>query len=199
MDPHLLINQMTRSPLPAPFWFVELFKVLGFVLHMVPMNLWFAGLAVALVLHGWGSAEGKRFATRLSLQMPVIVAMGINFGIVPLLFLQLAYHDVFYPATILMAWFWLGIIALLIPAYYGVYIYSRGMREPEAALPLWRCDGLAGGALLHRHQFPVCQRPEPHDAGAGLGPVVDRSQRVRRGAGHRPESSPIRCSGRAGC
>ena len=47
--------------------------------------------------------------------MPVIVAVGVNLGVVPLLFVQLAYHRVFYPATILMAWFWLGIIVLLIP------------------------------------------------------------------------------------
>ena len=56
--------------------------------------------------------------------MPVIVAVGVNLGVVPLLFVQLAYHRVFYPATILMAWFWLGIIVLLIPAYYGVYAYA---------------------------------------------------------------------------
>ena len=60
-------------------------------------------------------------------QMPVIVALGVNFGIVPLLFVQVAYYKVFYPATILMAWFWLAIIGLLIPAYYGVYVYAFGL------------------------------------------------------------------------
>ena len=60
--------------------------------------------------------------------MPVIVAVGINLGIVPLLFVQVAYYSVFYPATILMAWFWLAIIGLLIPAYYGVYAYAWGLR-----------------------------------------------------------------------
>ena len=61
--------------------------------------------------------------------MPIIVAFGVNFGIVPLLFVQLAYYKVFYPATILMAWFWLAIIVLLIPAYYGVYAYAWGLRN----------------------------------------------------------------------
>ncbi len=47
---------------------------------------------------------------------------------VPLLFIQLAYYRFFYPATILMAWYWLGIIVLLIPAYYGVYAYASALR-----------------------------------------------------------------------
>ena len=67
--------------------------------------------------------------------MPVIVALGINFGVVPLLFVQLAYYKVFYPATILMAWHWLAIIGLLIPAYYGVYAYAEGIRNGRMA---WR-------------------------------------------------------------
>ena len=69
--------------------------------------------------------------------MPVIVAVGVNLGVVPLLFIQLAYYKVFYPATILMAWFWLGIIMLLIPAYYGVYAYAmrlRGENDPDSLL-----------------------------------------------------------------
>ena len=65
--------------------------------------------------------------------MPVIVAVGVNLGIVPLLFVQLAYYKVFYPATILMAWFWLAIIVLLIPAYYGVYAYAWGLRGRRAS------------------------------------------------------------------
>jgi hypothetical protein len=126
IDPKTLIDP-TQSGMPAPVWFVQFFKALGFTLHMVPMNLWYAGLLIALVLHLRGSEPGRRFAGRLLQQMPIIVAFGINFGIVPLLFVQLAYYKVFYPATILMACFWLAIIVLLIPAYYGVYAYALGL------------------------------------------------------------------------
>jgi hypothetical protein len=62
-------------------------------------------------------------------QMPIIVALGINFGIVPLLFAQVAYYKVFYPATVLMAWPWLAVILLLVFAYYGVYLYAMGLRD----------------------------------------------------------------------
>jgi len=67
-------------------------------------------------------------------QMPIIVALGVNFGIVPLLFTQVAYYKVFYPATILMAWPWFAIIALLTLAYYGVYLYAGGLKENGARM-----------------------------------------------------------------
>ena len=108
MEPQMLVDRASMAALPAPFWFVQFFKCLGFTLHAVPMNLWYAGLLVALWLHLRGNEHARRFAGRLLQQMPVIVAIGVNLGVVPLLFVQLAYPKVFYPATILMAWFWLG-------------------------------------------------------------------------------------------
>ena len=137
MEVPMLIDPAS-APLPAPFWFVELFKWLGFTLHAVPMNLWYAGLLVALLLRLAGSPQARRFAARLLQQMPVIVAVGVNFGVVPLLFVQVAYYKVFYPATILMAWFWLAIIGLLIPAYYGVYAYAWGLRGGAKNIAGWR-------------------------------------------------------------
>ena len=127
MNETMLIDPQSAD-MPAPILFVQFFKALGFTLHMVPMNLWFAGLLLALLLHWRGGPHARCFAARLLRQMPVIVALGINFGIVPLLFIQLAYYKVFYPATILMAWFWLSIVVLLIPAYYGIYAYAWGLK-----------------------------------------------------------------------
>ena len=124
--------------LPAPHWFIQFFKVLGFTLHAVPMNLWYAGLLLAVFLHFSRNQHGRLFASRLIAQMPVIIAVGVNLGIVPLLFIQLAYYKFFYPATILMAWFWLGVIILLIPAYYGVYMYAWELRNGEKGMKGWR-------------------------------------------------------------
>jgi len=138
MTPTFLVEQ-AGGMLPAPWWFVQFFKVLGFTLHAVLMHLWYAGLLWAMVLAVRGSEAGREAAGRLMRQMPVLVALGVNWGIVPLLFVQAAYARVFYPATIYMAWFWLGIVVLLIPAYYGVYIYSFGLRR------LWPEEVPAGG------------------------------------------------------
>jgi hypothetical protein len=148
MDPHSLIGPASSAAPPAPLWFVQFFKVLGFTLHMVPMNLWYAGVLLAVWLHLRGSDQGKRFAARLIAQMPVIIALGINFGIVPLLFTQLAYHQFFYPATILMAWFWLSIIGLLTAAYYGVYIYASGLREGGSLSALRKAAGWGAAACF---------------------------------------------------
>jgi hypothetical protein len=81
-------------------------------------------------------------------QMPVIIALGINFGIVPLLFIQVGFSQVFYPATILMAWFWLLVVCLLAPAYYGVYLYAFGLAEGAAAMRPWRRAAGWTAALL---------------------------------------------------
>lgn len=137
MEPQMLIDP-TSAGVPAPLWFVQFFKCLGFSLHMVPMNLWYAGMLVALWLHLRGNEHARHFAARLLQQMPVIIALGVNFGVVPLLFVQLAYYKAFYPATILMAWFWLGIIGLLIPAYYGVYAYAWAIRNGTNGMAGWR-------------------------------------------------------------
>ncbi len=113
--------------LPAPLWFIQLFKIVGFVLHMIPMGLWFAGLPVAIGCAIWNCKHSSRFARRMFGQFPIIMALGINFGIVPLLFLQTAYYKSFYTATILTAWHWLAVIPILIVGYYSLYLaaYSR--------------------------------------------------------------------------
>jgi hypothetical protein len=129
MNPTELIGPSSPLGYPAPYGFLVLFKVLGFTLHLVPMNLWYAGIVLAMLLHGLGDEHARRLSARLMQQMPIIIALGINFGIVPLLFVQVAYYKVFYPATILMAWPWFSVIILLTLAYYGVYIYVIGLRE----------------------------------------------------------------------
>lgn len=143
------IDAATLPSLPAPFWFIQLFKVLGFTLHAIAMNLWYAGVVLAVALHAFGCEHGRRWGPRLMRQMPVVIAAGINLGIVPLLFLQVAYAKAFYPATILMAWFWMAVIALLIPAYYGVYVYVFGLRAgAEAMTPLRRTAGWVAAAFF---------------------------------------------------
>jgi len=127
MNPADLLAPPSPLGFPAPYWFMAFFKVLGFSLHAVPMNLWYAGILLAMLLW-WSGEHGRTWSTRLMNRMPVIIAFGVNFGIVPLLFVQTAYYRVFYPATILMAWFWLSVIGLLTLAYYGVYLYVIALR-----------------------------------------------------------------------
>lgn len=146
MDPSQLIGPSSPLGAPAPYWFLVAFKVLGLTLHMVPMHLWYAGLLVALVLR-WGGGDARLFSDRFMHRMPILVAYGVNLGIVPLLFTQVAYYKAFYPATILMAWPWFSVFVLLTVAYYGVYIYSSGLRE-GATLTSMRLAAGWGSAIF---------------------------------------------------
>ncbi|MCI0329917.1 MAG: hypothetical protein L0196_03050 [candidate division Zixibacteria bacterium] len=138
MNPSDLIGPSSSLGSPAPYWFLVFFKILGFVLHIIPMSLWYAGIILALLVRWKGGENGRIWSGRLMKQMPLLVALGVNFGIVPLLFTQVSYYQVFYPATILMAWFWLSVILLLTLAYYGVYIYAYGLKEGNSGLTPFR-------------------------------------------------------------
>jgi hypothetical protein len=127
-DPRQLIGPPSPLGSPAPFWFLEVFKVLGFTLHQVPMHLWYAGLPLAALLGLLPGEPARRLRARLLGAMPLVVASGINLGIVPLLFTQVAYYRVFYPAGVLIAWPWFSVIVLLTVAYYAVYIAALGER-----------------------------------------------------------------------
>ncbi|MHB1034304.1 MAG: hypothetical protein ACYC0Y_06625 [Pirellulales bacterium] len=65
MPPQSLLAPATPDGLPAPFWFVDLFKVLGFTLHAVPMNLWYAGVVLAMLAGCCGGEHARRAAARL--------------------------------------------------------------------------------------------------------------------------------------
>ena len=129
MNPQDLIAPSSPLGNPAPFWFITFFKVLGFILHMIPMNIWYAGMLLIAIFATFGKNQAEELAHRLSRGMPIIIAMGVNLGIVPLLFTQVGYSQFYYPAGILIGWPWLGVIFFLIFAYYGVYVYSLSVRK----------------------------------------------------------------------
>jgi len=143
-----LFDSADFAPIPAPFWFVQFFKVLGFVLHLIAMNLWFAGIPLILLMMIFGRKSGKRFAKRMFSQLPIIMALGINFGIVPLLFVQTLYYKPFYTATILMAWHWIMVIPLVMIAYYCLYIAAFSVGKEKKGVQTFLAGLLASFCLL---------------------------------------------------
>jgi len=129
MNPQDLIGPSSPLGNPAPFWFITFFKVLGFILHMIPMNVWYAGMALVAIYATFGKGHYEELAHRLAKSMPVIVAIGVNLGIVPLLFTQVSYYQFYYPAGVLIGWAWFSVIILLVIAYYGVYVYTLSVRR----------------------------------------------------------------------
>ena len=85
------IEITSLQPLAAPLWFIIFFRILGFVLHALLMNLWLVGIPLALWLNRSRNPNARRWSGQLLRQMPIFIAFGINFGIVPLLFIQYLY------------------------------------------------------------------------------------------------------------
>lgn len=151
--------------LPASVEFILFFKVLGFVLHIVPMNLWYAGTFLSALFVTFGKGHLRTVGIRLIYPMPVLVALGINFGIVPLLFTQVLFYPQYYTAGILIAWPWLLVIALLMFAYYGVYFYSYQAKKARIT-PLGYAVGWLSSILfilmgfLFANNFSLMTNPE---------------------------------------
>ncbi len=109
--------------LPAPLIINLALKVFGFWIHWFFMGMWFSGLLVALLLVILKNPDLSFIGLRILKTMPIFIAFGINAGIVPLLFIQVIFPNFFYTSTILQAWFWFFIVALVLIAYYGIYYF----------------------------------------------------------------------------
>lgn len=110
--------------LPAPAWLLQILLVFTFILHILAMNLLAGGTAImAFSLYkGKTSPFHAELAQRLSKALPVTMSLTITLGIAPLLFVQVLYGQAFYTAAVLMAWPWLSVVALVLLAYYGLYL-----------------------------------------------------------------------------
>jgi hypothetical protein len=110
--------------LPAPAWLLQVLLVFTFILHVVAMNLLVGGTTIMAISlrKGQNSPFHAELAARLAKALPVTMSLTITLGIAPLLFVQVLYGQAFYTASILMAWPWLSVVALVLLAYYGLYL-----------------------------------------------------------------------------
>ncbi len=126
MDIHSIIPNYQNLPMPAPVWLLELLLVLGFFLHVVPMNVSLGGsfLAPVFLFFGRNNHDSNiyQLGRRLAYSLPIFISFAITQGIVPLLFIQLLYGPMFYTASVLIAVPWISILFLLLISYYITYI-----------------------------------------------------------------------------
>lgn len=118
-------------PLPAP---VELFKILHNLtlsLHFIAVQMVIGGLLISIFLgfiarstDGESGQLRKSAAEALATRLPVVMTYLINFGIPPLLFLQVLYGRPFYTSSVLIGVYWIAVILLLMGAYFHIYRYS---------------------------------------------------------------------------
>lgn len=111
-------------------WFEGL-NILTFAVHILLVNVLVGGCAIALILSRSGQGDGV--VSSFSGKLPTVFALTVNFGVAPLLFLQVIYGHLFYTSSVLSAGWWLGVILFLIFGYYALYAYQGASRTDSKA------------------------------------------------------------------
>ncbi len=135
------MNTIIPSPESIPvhwFWF-QILLVVTFILHLILMNLMLGGSLLVI----WDNVIKKREPAGHN-NLPVLVALTINLGVPPLLFVQVLYGHLFYSSSVIMAIPWILVIPVLILAYYGSYVYCRNIERA----PLWSRTGIIISSLF---------------------------------------------------
>jgi len=124
----------TPDSIPAPWWVFEALGVVTFTIHLLFMNVALGGTLMLLAsrLRGGDWLAEAGFHGAAVKKIPSMIALAVNFGVAPLLFVQVLYGHLMYSSSVLMGVYWLLVIPLLILAYYCAYIYAR--RHAVAAL-----------------------------------------------------------------
>jgi hypothetical protein len=126
MDPARLIP--TPDILPAPWWLFYILLVATFTLHLIVANVMVGGGIMAFMGEWFKRRDekdsGMGVRKEIAPKLPMTIALTVNLGVPPLLFLQILYGNFIYVSTMLMAVYWLSIFVLIILAYYGAYLYN---------------------------------------------------------------------------
>jgi len=127
MNPATLIP--AAEPLPIPWGWFDILLVLTFAVHILFMNALLGSAAIGLVR----ALKGDAGLTRdVGDKAPPLLALTINFGVAPLLFLQVLYGHFDYVSSVLMGGWWLAVIPVLMVAYYGYYAAKFGWESMGA-------------------------------------------------------------------
>jgi len=129
----------TADSIPVHWLWFEVLLIVTFSIHMILMNFMLGGSLLTV----WDMLTGK-LEKRASGSIPTLVALTVNFGVPPLLFVQVLYGHLFYSSSVMVAVPWILVIPILILAYYGAYLY---VRKWESA-PGWSKAGLVFSSLF---------------------------------------------------
>lgn len=160
MDPVSLVP--VPDAIPVHWFWLHLLLTVTTFLHFVAMNIMLGTGFIAFSLPFWRGDDVMPLNTHIAKTLPYSIAFTINFGVAPLLFLQVLYGQFFYTSSILMGVYWLSIFGILIVSYYAAYIYrlvddrgGMGRLYVAAAVLL-----LLGVSLLFSNNVSIMQMPE---------------------------------------
>lgn len=167
--------------IPGPGSLLAALLYLTFAFHLILMNI-ATGVCVILLFSRlrvfWQRARSGRqgadaavftpeqygtYGAGPSVLLPKVLALVVNLGIAPLLFMQALYPQFIYTSFVLSALWWLSVMVIVLMAYYGLYInMNRGGLGPAARtaalaiatlLLLWN-------AFLFVNNITLLQNPE---------------------------------------
>jgi hypothetical protein len=110
----------TADTIPVHWLWFQVLLVFTFFIHMVLMNFLLGGSLLTV----WDLLTGK-LEKRTSGSIPTLVALTVNFGVPPLLFVQVLYGHFFYSSSVILGVPWILVVPILILAYYGAYIFVK--------------------------------------------------------------------------
>jgi len=113
----------TADAIPLPWGWFQVLLLLTFVVHLLFMNLMLGTAIIALASESRRPANPAPLARDLAGELPLLIAFAVNFGVAPLLFLQVLYGQFLYTSSVLMAVYWLTVVGLLVLAYADAYLY----------------------------------------------------------------------------
>ena len=131
-------------PLPLPPSVLKALLLGTFTLHLLAVNLGVGGAVLAATHALRGRPEDRELVGRVAPLLPAAVTFTINLGVAPLLFVQLLYGDFFYTASVLTAFPWLALVALLMAGYLLLYRFVGAVTAPVPRAGA----GLLGALLL---------------------------------------------------
>ncbi len=137
MPAETLLPALDPMPIPGPPWLFHVLWLVTFAIHVVGVNVVLGSSLVGTVAsfdrdRAFGRGVAKFFAEINTWA----ISLTITFGIAPLLFLQVLHGRLFYSATVIVAPAWLGLLLLLMAAYYLTYLGKYRLRAGKgAALP----------------------------------------------------------------
>jgi len=121
----------SADTIPVHWLWFELLLIFTFFIHMLLMNFLLGGTLLTV----WDLIRGKP-AKKASGTIPTLVALTVNFGIPPLLFVQVLYGHLFYSSSVMLAVPWILVVPILILAYYAAYIFVQ-KSESAPRLSKW--------------------------------------------------------------
>ena len=114
-----LIPALDPAPVPGPPALLVVLWIVTFFLHVLAVNAALGGALFAILQPPSMPAAARRAVALFFTEINSwALSLAITFAIAPLLFMQVLYGRFFYTASVLVAPVWLGLLLLLMLAYY---------------------------------------------------------------------------------